>query len=69
MDNAALQKIQNVRMRMQGGEDVPLEEYQEAVRLMRDGRVSAQTASDSSRRKKAVVDIPSADDLLGDLMK
>lgn len=39
----------------------------EAILALRAGRVGAQIASDTSRRKKAVTAIPTADDLLGEL--
>lgn len=43
------------------------EEMQEGIRLLRGDRIGAQIASDTSRRKKATVAIPSADDLLNEL--
>lgn len=43
------------------------EEMREGIRLLRGDRIGAQVASDSSRRKKAVAVIPSADDLLEEL--
>ena len=43
------------------------DEMREAIIALRQGRVGAQVASDTSRRKKAVAEIPSADDLLGEL--
>ena len=43
------------------------EEMAEAIIALRQGRVGAQIASDTSRRKKAVTAIPTADDLLGEL--
>lgn len=49
------------------GDDITLEEMREAVRLLRSDRVSAQTASDSSRRKAAKAEIKSADDMLSEL--
>jgi len=39
----------------------------EAIQFLRAGRVGAQIASDTSRRKKATVDIPDADDLLREM--
>lgn len=44
-----------------------LEEYKEAIILIRGGRVAAQQASDASKRKGAKAAIPNADDLLGEL--
>jgi plasmid rolling circle replication initiator protein Rep len=44
-----------------------LEEMKEAVKLMREGRVSAASASDSSRRKTAKAEIKSADEMLDEL--
>lgn len=42
-------------------------EMAEGIRLLRGDRIGAQVASDTSRRKKAVAVIPSADDLLTEL--
>ena len=42
-------------------------EMADAIIALRAGRVGAQIASDTSRRKKAVTAIPTADDLLGEL--
>ena len=39
----------------------------EAVKLLREGRVSAAYSSEASKRKKAIVAIPKADDLLSEL--
>lgn len=39
----------------------------EAIQFLRAGRVGAQIASDTSRRKKATMDIPDADDLLREM--
>ena len=39
----------------------------EAIQFLCAGRVGAQIASDTSRRKKATVDIPDADDLLREM--
>lgn len=39
----------------------------EAIAALRGGRVGAQIASDTSRRKKAKVEIPTADDMLDEL--
>jgi hypothetical protein len=44
-----------------------LEEMKEAILVLRGGRVSAAATSESSRRKKAKVEVPSADDLLNEL--
>ena len=43
------------------------EETKEAIIALRAGRVSAHMASDNSRRKKAIAEVPNADDLLGEL--
>ena len=45
-----------------------LDDMKEAVREMRAGRMAAQSASDASRRKKAKAEIPSADDMLNELI-
>lgn len=39
----------------------------EAIRVLREGRVGAQAASDGARRKTAKAVIPDADTLLGEL--
>lgn len=44
-----------------------LEETREAIEALRQGRNSAYHASEISRRTKAKVEIPSADDLLSEL--
>ncbi len=44
-----------------------LEETREAIAALRQGRNSAHYASDTARRAKAKVAIPSADDLLAEL--
>lgn len=44
-----------------------LEEMKEAITLLRQGRVSAAASSESARRAKAKVAVPSADDLLSEL--
>ena len=43
------------------------DEMKEAIKLLRAGRVSAAYASDASRRKKAIKEIPHAADLLSEL--
>lgn len=61
-------KIANWRARMDGqGEPISLEEYRQIVAALRGGRASAQAASDASRRKKATIAIPSADDMLDEM--
>lgn len=46
---------------------ITLEEMKEAIIALRDGRISAAAASDTSRAKAAKVAIPSAADLLSEL--
>lgn len=43
------------------------DDMREAIAAMRQDRVGASIASETSRRKKAIVEIPSADDMLGEL--
>lgn len=43
------------------------EEMIEAMKVMRAGRVGAAIASDASRRKRAVAEVPDADDMLKEL--
>lgn len=45
------------------------EESIEVIRLMREGRLAAQQASDASRRKQAKAAVISGADLLEDLLK
>lgn len=59
-------KIAEWRARALDG-TLTLEEMRDAISLLRAGRVSAAAASDSSRRAKAKVAIPSGDDLLKEL--
>jgi hypothetical protein len=44
-----------------------LDDMKEAIVYLRAGRVNAQNASAASKRKKAIVAIPSAADMLSDL--
>jgi hypothetical protein len=46
---------------------ITLEEQREAVKLMREGRLAAAQAQSAARRKKAVAEIKSADDMLDEL--
>ena len=43
------------------------DDMREAIAAMRQDRVGTSIASETSRRKKAIVEIPSADDMLGEL--
>lgn len=47
--------------------ELTLDEMREVIRLLREGRLSAHHASATARKSKAKADIPSANDLLGDL--
>lgn len=61
-------KIANWRARCAGqGDPMTLEEYKEAILILRGGRQQALKASDSSKRTKAKAAIPDADDLLSEL--
>lgn len=63
-------KIAIWRARCSGqGEPMTLEDYKEALKLLRGDRMTASAASDASKTKKAKAQIPNADDLLDDLMK
>lgn len=42
-------------------------EMKEAILALREDRLRASQASDASRRKKAIVAIPAAEDLLGEM--
>lgn len=61
-------KIASWRQRAVTG-DLSEAECKEAVRLLREDRLSAAEASASSKRKRAAVEIPDASDLLADMMK
>lgn len=60
-------KIAAYRLKATVGE-LTLEDCQDIVRHLREGRVTAAAASDGARRKKAIAAIPSAADMLGDMM-
>lgn len=60
-------KIARVRAKIEAKEPVDIEEYKEVVKLIREGRTTAIATSDSAKRKKAIVAIPAADDLLDEL--
>lgn len=60
------QKIATWRMKASEG-TLTLEEMREAVLVLRADRVNAQNASAASKRKKAIVEIPSAANMLSDL--
>ena len=44
-----------------------LDDMKEAIIYLRAGRVNAQSASAAAKRKKAIIAIPSAADMLNDL--
>lgn len=44
-----------------------LEEMKEAVKFLRGDRIGAAHASAASKRKRAIAEIPSADDLISEL--
>ena len=46
---------------------ITIEEQREAIKLMREGRMAAAQASSTAKRKKAVAEIKSADDMLDEL--
>jgi len=58
--------ISSIRMKIMEG-TATIEDMQRGVALMREGRITASTSSESSRRKKAIKEIPKADDLLDEL--
>ena len=60
-------KIQLWRQKAIAGDLTP-EEMAEAIIALRAGRVGAQVASEASKRKKAVAEIPDADDLVKELL-
>lgn len=44
------------------------QEMFEAIRALRESRMSARDASDSAKRRKAIAAIPDADDMLKEIM-
>ena len=61
-------KITTWRLRAAEG-TLELSEMKEAVALLRQGRLTAANASAASKRKKAIAEIPHADDMLSELDK
>lgn len=61
------QRIAIWRQRAAAGE-LSLNEMKEAVKFLRAGRLAAAEAASSVRRKKAIVAIPHAQDMLADMM-
>jgi len=59
-------KIAQWRIRAVEG-TLTLDEMKEAVVYLRQGRVAAASASASAKRKRAIVEIPHADDLLEEI--
>lgn len=59
-------KIADWRRRSTEG-TLELSEMKEAILHLRAGRVSAANASAASKRKKAIAEIPHADDMLNEL--
>ncbi len=59
-------KIASWRLRAAEG-TLTLDEMKEAILHLRAGRVQAANASAASKRKKAIVAIPSAGDMLSEL--
>lgn len=60
-------KIALWRARIADGQELSIEEQAEAIRILRADRVGAAVASETSRRKKAKAEIPTAADLLSEL--
>ena len=59
-------KISSWRLRAADG-SLTLDEMKEAILHLRAGRVTAAAASATAKRKKAIVEIPKADDLLSEM--
>lgn len=59
-------KIASIRHKI-AEKTATLEDMKEGVRLMREGRLSALTTSDSAKRRKAIAEVPKADDLLKEM--
>lgn len=62
----AQQKIADWRRRAATNE-LTLEEMKEAIIYLRAGRLAAATQTAAAKRKKAIAEIPHADDMLGEL--
>lgn len=60
------QLIATLRAKIADG-TITEEDMKQGVRLLREGRVAAAYSSDSAKRKKAIVDIPKAADMLSEL--
>lgn len=67
LDHASQLKLAELRAKQQRGEDLTMEEMREAILLMRNGRVAAQTVSTKSRAAKASKAPVNSDDLLSQL--
>ena len=61
------QRIQLLRQRMAANEPISMDEMKEAVAIMREGRLSSAYSADATKRKKAMVAIPKAQDMLSEL--
>lgn len=61
------QYISTIRAKSLSG-TVTIEEYKEAIRIMRGDRLAAAQSGDAAKRAKAKKEIPSADALLDDMM-
>jgi hypothetical protein len=59
-------KIEHWRKSCQDG-TITIEDYKEAIRMLRGGREAAAKASSTTARKKAIAAVPSAEDLLDEL--
>lgn len=61
-------RVSVIRAKYEAGTVTP-EDTKEFIRILRQGRLSAHTASAAARRKSAKAEIPNADDLLDELEK
>ena len=61
------QQIAVLRQKMAAGEPIPMEEMKAAVAFMREGRLSSAYSAESAKKKKAMVEIPKASDMLSEL--
>jgi hypothetical protein len=60
------QRIALLRSKIADG-TITLEEMKEGVAYLREGRLAAAQASASSKRKRAIAEIPKASDMLDEL--
>ena len=66
LNHEAQAKIAAWRLKVADG-TISQDEMKEAIILLCAGRVSSAAAASASKRKRAIAEIPAADDLLGEI--